>query len=242
MKARLFTCVELPASEIAVGHCVNVSYVEQPCSKLVAVITQIEGEFAYCKYLNSEPALDSYSEMNQGRGLRNRLESLTPIGDFGVQVFYEDNKKKPTFWCERTSDSVATYSDGGRRFWQEGESYIFPARRELAKFSLNSKREDENEADTLSSDPINELAGPVYGIHLLTHLMLDNGMSQAMPSRSELERVRKVSERTVAAFEVLTHYCQSSKQRIHQMEEAIRSVIDGSCTVTQLQEVLGDLK
>jgi hypothetical protein len=55
--------------------------------------------------------------------------------------------------------------------------------------------------------------GPVYGVELLTELPLDGGMCQAMPKRAELERVRKYSERTVAAYEVLTeHYRRAMKE------------------------------
>ena len=48
--------------------------------------------------------------------------------------------------------------------------------------------------------------GPVYGVELLTTLPLgsSHNMRQAMPGRDELIRVRVRSERTVAAYEILT--------------------------------------
>lgn len=50
--------------------------------------------------------------------------------------------------------------------------------------------------------------GPVYGVELLESLPLDGGsMRQALPSRRDLEHVRKVNERTAAGYEVLLeHY------------------------------------
>lgn len=53
-----------------------------------------------------------------------------------------------------------------------------------------------------------EQKGPIYGVELIDTLPLDGGeMLQAMPSRVDLERVREVSERTVAGYEVLLeHY------------------------------------
>jgi len=49
--------------------------------------------------------------------------------------------------------------------------------------------------------------GPVYGVELIDTLPLDGGMKQAMPGRVDLEKVLKISERTVAGYEVLLeHY------------------------------------
>lgn len=45
-------------------------------------------------------------------------------------------------------------------------------------------------------------AGPIYGVQLIKDLPLGQ-MWQACPSRNELDRVREISERTVAAYETL---------------------------------------
>ena len=53
-----------------------------------------------------------------------------------------------------------------------------------------------------------EEVGPVYGVKLIDSMPLNGGtMYQAMPSRADLEQVRKVNERVAAGFEVLLgHY------------------------------------
>ncbi len=50
--------------------------------------------------------------------------------------------------------------------------------------------------------------GPVYDVPLIDSLPLTpSWMRQAMPSRQDLEQVRKVNERTAAGYEVLlAHY------------------------------------
>jgi len=53
--------------------------------------------------------------------------------------------------------------------------------------------------------------GPIYGVELLDSLPLDGGMRQALPSRRDLDDVRRTkivgSDRVVAGYEVLLeHY------------------------------------
>ena len=45
--------------------------------------------------------------------------------------------------------------------------------------------------------------GPIYGVPLIGTLKLNGGMMQAMPSRQDLQRVRQISDRAVAGYEVL---------------------------------------
>jgi hypothetical protein len=59
--------------------------------------------------------------------------------------------------------------------------------------------------------------GPIYGVELIDTLPLAGSMRQAMPSRADLERVRKYSERTVAGYEVLL-------QDWHGLDEALREI------------------
>jgi hypothetical protein len=57
--------------------------------------------------------------------------------------------------------------------------------------------------------------GPIYGVELLVSLPLDGGMSQALPSRKDLDDVRRTkingNDRVVAGYEVLLeHYRRMS--------------------------------
>lgn len=54
--------------------------------------------------------------------------------------------------------------------------------------------------------------GPVWGVKLLDCVPLTGVMMQALPCRQELERVRRTSERTVAAFEVLLAHYKAAKE------------------------------
>lgn len=54
----------------------------------------------------------------------------------------------------------------------------------------------------MSDYQLRDQAGPIYGVTLIDSLPI-GGMRQAMPSRSDLDQVRQVNERTVAGFEVL---------------------------------------
>lgn len=61
--------------------------------------------------------------------------------------------------------------------------------------------------------------GPVYGVPLIDTLPLGTGaMCQQMPSRADLEQVRKRNERVVAGYEVLlVHFreCQEIARALH---------------------------
>jgi hypothetical protein len=52
-------------------------------------------------------------------------------------------------------------------------------------------------------------------------------MLQACPGREELQAVTKVSERAVAAYEVLTWHLHRQQEKIEQLKEAIR--VRGGC-------------
>jgi len=59
--------------------------------------------------------------------------------------------------------------------------------------------------------------GPIYGVELIDTLPLAGTMRQAMPSAADLCKVKKVSERTVAGYEVLL-------QDWHGLDEALREI------------------
>jgi hypothetical protein len=58
--------------------------------------------------------------------------------------------------------------------------------------------------------------GPIYGVDLPAELPLgENGWTQAVPRRDELEQVRKkVGDRTVAALEIALRHCASMSQQL----------------------------
>lgn len=109
-------CNVLLSSDIAVGHCINVNQVEQPCGRLLAVITAIEGDKVRWKYLNSESYLTSY---NKGAGCWSYRWEVTPMTDFGVEVRTKQSDVDLVYWCEPVSESKAKYKDGTLRPWQE---------------------------------------------------------------------------------------------------------------------------
>lgn len=87
-----------------------------------------------------------------------------------------------------------------------------------------------------------EQLGPVYGVRLLSSLPIGKGgMLQAMPSKSDLEKVQKVSTRTVAGFEVLTEHYREQCNMVSSLRSVIERVLVGEWSVTELQEVLGQL-
>ena len=83
--------------------------------------------------------------------------------------------------------------------------------------------------------------GPVYGVKLLGDLPLGKGgMLQAMPSRADLVAVKKISMRTAAGFEVLTDHYTKKTIEVERLKDLIQQVIEGTWSVTELQEALGD--
>lgn len=111
-----------------VGDCVILNETEQPCGRLVCVVTgdADAGGFYQCQYLNADPALNSYCNPP----MRNRLLKATLVEDFGVDLLFKDGE----YWCDPVRESVATYSDGSLRKWQEyGDPIHHRARREVAK-------------------------------------------------------------------------------------------------------------
>lgn len=84
--------------------------------------------------------------------------------------------------------------------------------------------------------------GPVYGVNLIDALPLGSGsMKQAMPTRSDLLKVQRVSERTVAGYEVLLDHYKHQCSEVERLKNVIRQVIRGKWSVTELQEVIGDI-
>ena len=83
--------------------------------------------------------------------------------------------------------------------------------------------------------------GPLYGVPLLDTLPIGGGMSQQMASADDLLKVRRVSERTVAAYEVLTEKYRQECNKVEECKNLIRQVIGGHWTITMLQEAINEI-
>lgn len=112
----------LLASAVALGHCVILNEVEQPCARQVGVVVGLEGGLVRTKYLCADPVLTPYNK----KGCLNSLASVTPLADFGVEVRVDGD----VYWCEVVGESRAIYADGERRQWQE---YSGPIRQRFRK-------------------------------------------------------------------------------------------------------------
>lgn len=107
--------IELNATELKVGCCIIMNDVEQPCAKLIAVVTEIDVDSVVAKYLSGAKELKPYR-----KGCLNQIENVTPVGRFGVSVKYGDGQ----YWCEVVGESTATYRDGKPRQWQDRQGVV----------------------------------------------------------------------------------------------------------------------
>jgi len=114
----------LPASEVAVGHCVIVNDYDQTCGNLVAVVVAIEGDNVRTKYLSDWRAVDQMNKV----GCINPAWRVTPVATFGVEVRVDADGR---YWCERVGESSAEYPDGKRRLWQENGTHAHRARADV---------------------------------------------------------------------------------------------------------------
>jgi len=117
--------VVLPASEVAVGHCVILNDYDAPASGTVAVVVSVEGDDVACEYL-SEAMGKSHRPLPMERG------GPTPIALFGVEVRFAGGK----FWCHVVGDSRAKYRNGTPRRWQESAAKRIAACLRVAALTL----------------------------------------------------------------------------------------------------------
>jgi hypothetical protein len=96
-----------------VGDCIILNDVEQPCGRMVCVITDKPNDLGFysVQYLNADPSFDSYCKPP----MHNRLLRATRIEDFGVVIRTDGTH----YWCEKVGESKARYPDGDMRIWQE---------------------------------------------------------------------------------------------------------------------------
>lgn len=118
----------LPASQVAVGHCVIANDTECPESKMVCVVTAVDGDNVRLQYLNADKMFDSY---NKRRGWLSRATHATPLATFGVSIAIEPNGNLYT--CRKVGESQAVYLDGKHRPWQEREPHLYRFRRDVAE-------------------------------------------------------------------------------------------------------------
>lgn len=94
-----------------VGDCIILNDAEQPCARMIVVVTADDGTQYECQYLNADPAFDSYCKPP----MNSSLSRATKVEDFGVVIRAHAGQ----YWCEQREESKATYSDGKPRKWQE---------------------------------------------------------------------------------------------------------------------------
>lgn len=67
--------------------------------------------------------------------------------------------------------------------------------------------------------------GPLYGVNLIKSLPLPGGMTQAMPSRRDLEQVAKINQRVSAGYEVAIAHLAMHAASNAELLEACKSLI-----------------
>ena len=67
--------------------------------------------------------------------------------------------------------------------------------------------------------------GPIYGVPLLDSLQLDgSSMRQALPSAADLRKVRQISERTAAGYEVVLEHYKRLQATVDKLPETLDHV------------------
>jgi len=92
---------------IKVGDYVIMNDTDKPCTRLIAVVTQIDAEK---ERVNARYICERVN-MREPYG---RLGGVTLVGDFGIEMTFNGD----TVSTEQVRPSVATYRDGKPREWQ----------------------------------------------------------------------------------------------------------------------------
>jgi len=104
----------LPYGPLVVGMPVIANHTEQPCTKLVAVITGYSGTgHAKLRYLSTWEPLTR-------KVFADEPQQVTPLSAFGVAIELSDGDDKQ-FRCVEIpgADCTAVYRDGRPRWWQQ---------------------------------------------------------------------------------------------------------------------------
>lgn len=131
--------------KLKVGDCVIVNCIEQPCARMVAVVTKAskKKQRVHCKYLNSESCFDPFNDPT----MKPAIARVTKLTDFGVKLHFDEVTQQ--YWCEQLAQSVAKYEDGQLRPWQDHkESLKYSARPDVLKL-----------VETRSKDTCEECSG-----------------------------------------------------------------------------------
>ncbi len=79
--------------------------------------------------------------------------------------------------------------------------------------------------------------GPIYNVELIDELPLSGAITQAMPSRRDLDQVNEISSRVVAGYEVLlAHWHEQNKvieKNLHDFKFKIGDVVEHKSSLYQ---------
>lgn len=101
------TAIELAADKLELGHCVIINDCDQPCAKLLAVVTEVREDKVVAQYLTKDVSMKQCWSSNP--------KHVTPANWFGVRVLVTS----AGVCCLNGGESKATYPDGKARKWQE---------------------------------------------------------------------------------------------------------------------------
>jgi hypothetical protein len=111
-------------SKLYVGMPVIVNEFDRPCTRLVAVVSDmdIDNDIVVVKYLCAQTRVKTCCMA---------INRVTPLEDFGVTLIIEGEEMMR---CLPERKSVATYYDGRPRPWQpENPDEYLPARPEIVR-------------------------------------------------------------------------------------------------------------
>ena len=122
------------SKDFRIGDLVIVNELDQPCGRLVAVVTGLSVDstrsMLLCEYLNSDRAFDEWSK----KPLKANVKFATHISDFGCVLLTDGSK----YLVSQVGDSVARYTDGQLRRWQDAGKPSYRGRPHLFKLIADS--------------------------------------------------------------------------------------------------------
>ncbi len=124
----------IPSNEIYLGNCVIINHVEQPCAKLLSVVTSFDEHTVTTNYLNADKLFNSYNK----KGCTNNKVDVTPVSLFGVQV--EVDLETNEYWCTPVEKTTAKYHDGDLRSWQEHGIRRYTFRPKILKIAIKAMK------------------------------------------------------------------------------------------------------
>ena len=86
-----------------------INHFDKPSAKLIAVITKIEKDIVTARYLYS------------GKVCWGNIKDVTLVESFGVKLIFDLYKTKYKVEIN-DNNSIATYPDGRKRYWQDNST------------------------------------------------------------------------------------------------------------------------